>query len=116
MVLPTKTAFCDWPSLHTYITNEATTISKGIVEAADFVGSNHLQWDHVHPDLTGGQAGRVTVVLYGIIGSSSFCSLHAKLKASSGDVVAMYTVRHAYTGLSAPSSRYPSLIHTYIHT
>ena len=117
MVLPAKTVFCDWPSLHTYITESSTlsAVSKITVESADFVGSNHLDWDHVHPDLSGGSSG-VSVALYGIIGSESFCALHKNLKAAKSDDVSMYTVRHAYTGLSAPSTRQlPTYIHTYIY-
>eukprot|EP01036_Dinobryon_divergens_P027125 gene27125-35847_t len=92
MVLPAKTVFCDWPSLHTYITESSTlsAVSKITVESADFVGSNHLDWDHVHPDLSGGSSG-VSVALYGIIGSESFCALHKNLKAAKSDDVSMYT-------------------------
>ena len=45
----------------------------------------------------------VKVVLYGVIGSSSFCQLHSllSLRAQAGDV--RYAVRHAYPNMIATS-------------
>ena len=108
MVLPGKETFCDWSSLQAFLSSQPVSSASASAASADFLGSNNLEWDHVYPDLptepSSSTVVRPSVVLYGIIGSSSFCQLHTALKAEPG--ISSYTVRHAYSSLSPHSNRY----------
>jgi hypothetical protein len=57
-----------------------------------------VEWDHTLSG-TGGDASK-EIILYGIIGSSSFCQLHAAALDILATTGHSYTVRHLFPDLT----------------
>ena len=71
---------------------------------ADISGTRHASWDHLFPSPIGqSQHSENLAVLYGVIGTNSFCSFHARLSSeasvvSEGKPLFRYSQRHAFPG------------------
>lgn len=65
------------------------------------------EWEHVYPTeaRTTLQTGAGTAVLYGVLGSPAFCSLHSTLSTAAQEgSVAQYSVRHHFPRAAAAGS------------
>lgn len=60
----------------------------------DASGDAPAEWDHNYPAANSSRH----VVLYGAIGSHSFCQLHARLSAGAQETGYRYSVRHSFAG------------------
>ena len=62
------------------------------------------RWDHSYPSAITPQSLSHKVVLYGVLGSSSFCTLHTAATALAVKGLARYSARHAFPGSTAAPS------------
>lgn len=99
VVQPGETIVCantqDLPALL------STTITEAIVLDESIGGPGSAEWDHVYPVLERTTAAAISraaakkAVLYGLVGSSSFCSLHKSLaSAVESGQLSHYSARH----------------------
>ena len=77
---------------HEYVTGKNKIIKNG--------NGNGNEDDHNNEDKVK-EAGKegVKIVLYGILGTSSFCKIHQSLSVKAEELYVRYDVRHAHPGL-----------------
>jgi hypothetical protein len=70
---------------------------------------NYVQDDSVSTD------DKIKIVLYGVLGSSSYCSIHSALATEAQRGSIRYTARHAHPGLTPVSQVLTFYFFVYMH-
>lgn len=106
VVYPLGRVLCSAKEVEEYL------LAAAAGEDATTGAAENNDWEHIFPTsdasaIAARNKAHVNMELYGVIGSSAFCSLHKGIVAtigSSSGVSARYSVRHGFIGLS-PVSR-----------
>eukprot|EP01041_Mallomonas_annulata_P000324 gene324-586_t len=90
-----STPICSYDEMITILQQKSTS-NTHITE--DF------SWDHIYPASENALTPQVEVILYGSLGSSSFCSFHSQLTDASQQGMLKYIFRHATPGMTPVSN------------
>lgn len=64
----------------------------------DIADDGDLSWDHEFKDVVSNADSKI--VMYGAIGSSTFCKAHSELSRKARDGITRYSLRHSFNGVA----------------